>query len=260
MKKYIKLIVFVLVFTTMKSVFAFPSGYTYVNPLPSQGVNIYSSVSGTGKILYVIEADANLASIDFGLSKSGYNKQDISYYWDDYSNNKTIAMINGQFFNENNGELSFPVKANGNILKNYYDEHFTYRTFARQNSTSVNIFNGFSQGYFDYSSDYILGLHPTLDNKQRNNYVPRTFIAVKRKNNCGFIQNCEVEKYYFFIDDASTQSMMVNNIKKWGINEEDIIMLDGGGSTQMCTKYTNQRCLFFGESRDIPHAIKISIK
>ncbi len=262
MKKSIQIIlVSILCFIANNIYAAIPEGYTYVNPQPSRGVNIYGSSSGAGKILYVIEADASRSNINFGLTKSGTNKESISEYWDDYGNQDTIAVINGQFFNLYTGKLSFPVKANNIVLESNYNEPFTYKSFARFNGTNGFMFNGFSTNLFRSSKDYIMGLHPKNDNKSKYSYIPRTFMAVKRVQPCFVNMNsCPISKYYFFVDDASTQSMMVNNIKQWGINENDIIMLDGGGSTQICGKGIWQECRDFGEARPVPHAIMIGVK
>lgn len=259
MKNFIILLI-ILVFTNTAN--AKPVGYKNITLLPTQSSTILYTSLNDSKIKYVYEIKAEQSIIDFSTQMEKLNKDNILVYWQKMSKNNTVGMINAQFFNMNTGELSFPLKANNIVYKKEFYEKWNYKSFSRITNNRVSIFDGFDNFTFTISQDYILGLDPVKDNKSMNSKVSRTFIAVKRAGICieNNKNNCLVDKYYFFVDNASTQSEMIKNIEEWGILKSDIIMLDGGGSSQMCSIDLNDLCDFLGEARKIPSVITINDK
>ena len=259
MKKLLFLITWV--FVSIITANAAPVGYQLLSPNNS-GVKVYSAKRG-GLIQYVIEAEVNKSNIYFSLVKFGRNKASISKYWNENSrDSKTIAIINGSFFGSKEDILAFPMKLRGSPYRSYFNErNWTFRSLAFNSLSSVAVFDGYSAPVFGAIQNYILLLHPSKDSKRAKEYIPRTFMAVKRVSNCSGPKNhCRVTHFYFFVDNYFRQSDMVNGIKQWGIREDDILMLDGGGSTQICSRHISPNCKDFGEARPVPHAIKISIK
>jgi hypothetical protein len=78
------------------------------------------------------------------------------------------------------------------------------------------------------------------------------------KYDLGSIAICK--KVYFFISKSISQKSLISEMKKWGIEEEYMLTLDGSGSAQAYTEefqYNGKNFRMPGDYRKIPNSILI---
>ncbi len=241
-----------------------PSGYYLV----SSGIGVYlyrkDFSGGAPNFVQIIDLDQNaslqllhgqLYDLRVGLGPYGGNdasffRESLSTAWLGFSANYSGAfcLANAQFFNmKDPARLAFPLKKDGQILSDGYgsiaeypgqtlileiwNDHADIVSLSRDNlynSTAPNILGGLSE----------------YANKGITNYTGRTFIGIDDADGNGFF-----EKILVFSSAYSTQVTAADALRSFGA--EKVIMLDGGGSTQLRCGSTN----FITTSRTIPQTI-----
>lgn len=177
------------------------------------------------------------------------------WYWTSFNTNKSFSMSNLQFFGFTNttesSKMSFPLKENNviiscgsgnneNLLKRKIGINGSSITVAEYTNTS----NSYSNVVNNLLNPTVLvGLHPDA-NKSATSLVPRTYLAKKGT------------KLIVYNSRGATQSQIKTIlINEFGVLQSDIIMFDGGGSTQLVnlgTQYINSTA-----TRKIPSVIEI---
>lgn len=155
------------------------------------------------------------------ISEAFWENNFLQVWW---KQREIFAVVNAQFFNalKQNTTLSFPVKSNGKVLSSYVDNEKTKRTILLDHSWKIHI-----QEWYDtsdlYNSEYrevLVGIHPD-ENFAQNQSLWRTYMWVMWEN-----------RVVFFIAEAKTQSEMKQIASDYWVNTNDLVMLDGGPSTQ----------------------------
>ncbi|MCP4523358.1 MAG: phosphodiester glycosidase family protein, partial [Candidatus Gracilibacteria bacterium] len=138
--------------------------------------------------------------------------------------NDIFAVVNGQFFNANkeNTTLSFPVKSNGTILNSYVDNDKKKRTVIIDKMGVIKIMEGYNESYLNdkNNKEVLVGINPSED-FSKNRSVGRTYM--------GLIGD---DRVVFFIAQSKTQHEMKKIALDYGIEGQNLVMLDGGPSSQ----------------------------
>lgn len=135
------------------------------------------------------------------------------------------AFVNGQFFlhiNEPKTGLSFPIKSDWKIVTSYIDNEIPKRTFVIDDEKNAQIFEWYKPEYLenDNYKELIVAFTPEVT-ARREASIWRTYIWLK-----------DAKTLVFFIAKNRTQAEMDKLIEDYGIKREDIIMMDGGPSSQ----------------------------
>ncbi len=180
----------------------------------------------------------------------GFNS--LEGYWQNFStaNSTAFCVSNGQFFYmlEDPTRLPFPLKVNGTVVSDGYgidqfpdlklvlqlwDDHADIQPLSRKSlygSSAPNIVAGLAEEA----------------NKKGAQYVPRTFVGVDDLN-----QDRLYEVVYIFNTMTARQVDAANVLREFGA--EKVMMLDGGGSTQLLCQGKSM----IDSDRLIPQAIGV---
>lgn len=239
------------------------SEYTLINSKP--GWKIYSNDS---KKIYIQEINLKYAdvSIIHGAQNGEYfNKTSISVYWNYlYNSVNAYSVINGAFYERTtnkNDALSFPLKINSKILTYGLsaDAPQERKILSFKNKCATGSKCAFVQYYskdiFENNSKetMIVGLDPTF-NKNANVPMSRTFAGVIFETN-------KDPLLYFVYGEFKTQGGMVDILNSLGVYDDQIIMFDGHGSSQMAFKDSKNITNFkYGDNRLIPQVFVVHPK
>ena len=244
------------------------------NPL-SLGFKIISNSKGTTlyqkdlDYLQVIDLTQG-AKIDFiygnitdnGTTKGAYGgndpqfeRQTISQVWSNLSseNSSLFCITNGQFFrNDRNSStaLAFPVKSDGIMVSEGYagEIEFPDEKLMLEVWNNRALISKFQPNSLKLSTapNLIVGLQENAD-KGVEDQTGRTFIGVQDQDGDRLH-----ETILIFTSKQATQHHATNVLKSFGATQ--VIMLDGGGSTQLICQGNN----YINSPRTIPQMITIS--
>lgn len=233
-----------------------PSGYTLqykqegVCLYKKDGEEIYAQVvdlAGGADIKFKTGTYRGKQTLGNGEIAKMYDKQKLTnFYSSALNSSKFFSVINGQFFDGGRQPtfLSFPLKEGNNEISSGPD----MRGWSSDTFRTVNIFTKsntwlgekkvakpypyYDEGdYNNLSESAIVGGNPDKLDKGKYSSSGRTFLAP-----VGGLQTPMSREYplmVFMVAEKSTQPNMVTEMKKWGAYSQNIIMFDGGGSTQM---------------------------
>ena len=233
-----------------------PSGYTL--QYKQDGVCLYKK-DGDDVYIQLVDLKSG-ATVKFGTgnyvkrvqlghkNSRVYEKETLANHFSAVnSNNKLFSVVNGQFFGnyQGNAILSLPVKESSNEISgindhedwiNPHSDYFrTLNIFTKSDnwlgkSMVVKPYPYFARDDFNNLPEKaIVGFHPTKVNK--GSYTSRTFVAPL--GGMTSPANREYPILSFIVTKKTSPSYVMNELKKWGASEQNIIMFDGGGSTQM---------------------------
>ncbi|NEP88257.1 MAG: phosphodiester glycosidase family protein [Okeania sp. SIO2C2] len=201
---------------------------------------------------------------DLGTKKGAYGgndpqfeRQKISQVWSNlYSENSSLFCItNGQFFrNDKNTStgLAFPVKSDGIIVSDGYagEIEFPDEKLMLEVWKDRALITKFQPNNLQLSTapNLIVGLQENAD-KGVEDKTGRTFIGIKDKD--GDRLN---ETILIFTSKKATQPHAAQVLKSFGATQ--VIMLDGGGSTQLICQGNN----YITSPRTIPQMIVIALR
>lgn len=181
-------------------------------------------------------------------------RESLEKAWDKFSrtNENALCITNGQFFRNDDKastSLAFPVKANGKILSEGYAGESEYpdeqlMLAIDSDRASIQTFD-LREFYSSEAANIIGGLKPDAD-KGLNDETGRTFIGIKDSNGDGIS-----ETLLIFSSQTSTQFHAAEVLRYFGALE--VIMLDGGGSTQLLCQDTT----YISSPRTIPQTIGV---
>lgn len=155
----------------------------------------------------------------------------LDEWWKEYASSEknVVSMMNGQFFNPKYpaiAPLAFSTKMRGFVYTGYADKN----EFRKQKLLlRIGDDGAIVQRYNDNfrmlqrlpEQDIIVGLDPTV-NKAAAVRRRRTFIAVTVEGDV-----------LIFTSPASSQRYATRILQAFGAAKDSILMLDGGGSTQL---------------------------
>ncbi len=181
-------------------------------------------------------------------------RESLEKAWDKFSrtNENALCITNGQFFRNDDKAstgLAFPVKANGKILSEGYAGESEYpdeqlMLAISRDRASIQTFD-IREFYSSEAANIIGGLKPDAD-KGLNDETGRTFIGIKDSNGDGI-----AETLLIFSSQTATQFHAAEVLRYFGASE--VIMLDGGGSTQLLCQDTT----YISSPRTIPQTIGV---
>jgi hypothetical protein len=212
------------------------------------------SQGATVQLLYGMITDPGTGKGAYGGNEPLLTRETLQQAWDYFfsTNQKAICITNGQFFRNDDRAstgLAFPVKANGDILtegyagdSEYPDEQLMLYIYGdRADIGDLDI----RELYSSDAANIIGGLKPDAD-KGLNTETGRTFVGVKDSNYDGLS-----ETVLIFTSQSATQYRAAEVLRYFGASE--VIMLDGGGSTQLICNNTS----YISSPRTIPQTIGV---
>lgn len=191
----------------------------------------------------------------YGGNDPQFERQTISQVWSNLSseNSSLFCITNGQFFrNDRNSStaLAFPVKSDGIIVSEGYagEIEFPDEKLMLEVWNNRALISKFQPNSLQLSTapNLIVGLQENAD-KGVEDQTGRTFIGVQDQDGDRLH-----ETILIFTSKQATQHHATNVLKSFGATQ--VIMLDGGGSTQLICQGNN----YINSPRTIPQMITIS--
>lgn len=275
------------------SVFAIdkPQGY---NNLSVKEKGISSYISSNSKFI-AIDCPTGKFKLDFssvgekdGKNEWGhtlYERNSIDYYYNELIN--PYAVLNGQFFakytkDKSMAAISFPLKGNGiafqdkeTDIKDEDKKTFKYskKTLYMFRGHIPVIMTGFHKKYFDMKvfSDVITGLNPNVNNKvfmdkiKSTENIGRNYIGCIPYKKYDYGEKLAICKNLLFLySSKATHNEMITEMQKWGIKNNQTIVMDASGSAQLYSKKMSGTIEKYGTTswhipdyRDLPSVIAI---
>lgn len=272
MRNFIAVTVMALVFVGLVPNFTqgytVPAGFSKIQS--ATGVELYKKNYSGGQPDYVqvinMSKGASLKLLHGTIANAGsagsycgktptFNRQTLKSVWDGFttSYNKAFSVTNGQFFSTNDypTSLAFPLKKEGSVVSDGYGKNeFSNEKMALRVYSGYADIVSFDNTYGNVlcassASNIIIGLSETA-NKSPTSYVGRTFIGVLDDNS-----DKKSECILIFNSSYSRQADAAKVLRGFGANQ--VMMLDGGGSTQMICKGTS----YISSSRTLPQTIGV---
>ncbi len=162
---------------------------------------------------------------------TNFARMDLRDWWTEWSADEPSAftLANGQFFNMNNPDrspLAFSVKINGIVYAGYGDDNeYTGKKMALRIGTrhaTVQQYDDDAGSLYAFAEpDIIVGLKPDVS-KSGNSRLGRTFMGTMPNGNL-----------LVFSSPGATQRYATRILIAFGADRNKVMMLDGGGSTQL---------------------------
>ena len=252
------------------------------NPIKnSKGVTLYESndksdyvqvvdlSQGASIKLLTGEKDNNTSNGVFGGTSPQFKRENIDLFWSKLSKNnpKAFSISNGEFFQSFSEftNLSYPVKLDSQIFDGFdkkYNPGTKLKLEIWDNQASITQFNDKIDSINDSSASQVLVGLPKQTDDQKDNLNKlsgRTYIGVEDRDSNG-----SNETVLILNSKSKTTTDAVKILKDFGANDNQIMQLDGSGSTQMIAKgekfvessdKTNIKALF--QPISIPQAIGV---
>ncbi len=239
------------------------NGYTLIKE--AAGVKLYQK-NNTGKNPFFVQTvDLSKGACLYFLAKDFLTGTDTHPYferkslpevWEGFEDtcSHAFAVVSGQFFRKdkehtNITSLAFPVKSDSQMISYGYNNGLRVRKrclLIEREHAQMIIYRGNPEKLEEMSAPQLLvGLHPAV-NKQRFQYIGRTFVGIKDAN-----KDKKYEQILIFSAHYASQKEAVKTLKRFGAKK--IMMLEGGEAAQMICK--GQR--YVQGTETIPHVIGI---
>lgn len=162
-----------------------------------------------------------------------HERRNVPAWWARLKGNENVVSVfNGQFFDANDADiapLAFSTKVDGTVYRGYADTtEFKGAKVAlllgEQEHRVVPYRDDAAQLAEAKEQDAVVGLLWWADKRPRSR-VPRTLVGVAPSGDT-----------YVFVSQAATQRYALGILKRFGIRQSEIVMLDGGGSSQLSTR------------------------
>jgi hypothetical protein len=235
------------------------------------GVTIYKKKFSNGSIDYVQEIDLSkgakikllvgeVDSIEYNYGdnkgdKSWIRTQSIKESWNNSinENKNTECIINGEYFGKKKytrlSTLSYPVKIDGEIYDGSSSIYKKYQKVLNINNENVSMEKFDSLKNMRNWDSSIVGLDTSLKyggNKQAEKRKGRTYIGILDKN-----KDKINETILIYSSKYANQKDAKDTLISFGAISKNIMMLDGGGSSQLICNGKN----FVKSSRKLPQFI-----
>jgi glucosylceramidase len=186
----------------------------------------------------------------YGGASPSFVRQALPKVWNDFSSDEpdVFCLTNGQFFvtNSDPTELAFPLKKDGIVVSDGYgiDEYPNQKLMLEIWSDRADIVSLSREALYASSAPNIIaGLSENAD-KGPNNLTGRTFFGVSDGDKDG-----QYETILVFNSKTARQKDAAAILRSFGA--EKVIMLDGGGSTQLICNDE----LYVSSNRAIPQTL-----
>ncbi len=226
-----------------------PAGFQTVDTAP--GVTLYKKDYPNGnpdyiqvvdlsqgahlELLYGDLTDPRPTKGSFGGPDPRMTSPALSTFWSQTKERdpQAFCVTNGTFFYmpEYPTRLAFPLKTSGKLVtegwgvKTYEDQHLMLELW--DDHASIQEMN--QNNLYASSAPDILGGLTEEANKRAKYSVGRTFVGVADRNEDG-----SLESVLILNTSTATQSGAANALREFGAQQ--VMMLDGGGSTQLLCK------------------------
>lgn len=257
---------------TSSTLYAFTVPSNYIVQEYAQGALLFSSVDNNNYVQIVeLHNGASLILFDSlpedqvpclnsdqcdpcSFDGPYFPRQQLAQIWTDLNSSypNVFSVSNGSFFNTNqspNTPLAFSLKVDGNIKAcgydgNYPDDMLLLELF-QDGTADITVASTSRSRIKDPSSapSIIGGLSPYSNYPDRYTNRQRTFVGV--------IDNITI---VILNSKSATQEGAAQTLNSFGVLPDKIMMLDGGGSTQLLTKNSN---IFINSTRTIPQSIGV---
>jgi hypothetical protein len=205
------------------------------------------------------DESGNVPQYDTGVSVS-IEPQPIQVHWQDLEErwgDRAFSVTNGQFFGSQPLQLAFPLKADGIIYSGGYaglGEYPGEKQMLMIQGQQAQILPFPEVGYpenplFSPIPNLLVGLDEWAD-KGIKRAVGRTFIGVGDRNQDGIS-----ETLWIFNSSAATQLRAARVLRALGA--DGVMMLDGGGSTQLVVQGVDRLRSSDRSPRAIPHSLGV---
>jgi hypothetical protein len=229
-----------------------PPGYNLIfsagqsNPVP--GLQLYQKnyPNGSPDFVQVVNLHAGAAVVPLygSIAKTGagqgvyggdnpaFQKQSLPMFWQTLTKaeENPVCVLNGQFFflSDDPTHLPFPLKKNGVIISDGYGlQDFPDQKLMLEIWPDHVQINKLTQAglYSSSAPDIIVGLTEDA-NKRIKQYTGRTFVGAADRDGDG-----QAEILYIFNTLTARQVDAAQELREFGADQ--VMMLDGGGSTQL---------------------------
>lgn len=191
----------------------------------------------------------------YGGNNPSFKRQTMREIWDDFSTsrNNAFCVTNGQFFVDTADPttLAFPLKIDGEYTSDGYgiSEYPNQKLILEIWEDKVDIVPLTKDALYSSSAPNIIAGLTEDANKSPQNATGRTFIGISDSNGDG-----RYDTVIIFNSKTAKQSESANVLRRFGADK--IIMLDGGGSTQLICNGID----YVSSSRKIPQSIGVVSK
>ncbi|MGK7898129.1 MAG: phosphodiester glycosidase family protein [Xenococcus sp. (in: cyanobacteria)] len=207
----------------------------------ARGVSLLEDESGNYVQIVDLSKGASVelrTSEDIGVGSNDspkFARESIENAWNSFSADEPFAfsISNGAFFNTLTYEVAYPIKIGSTVYEGYgSSEPFPKRKLEIWNSDSrveISDYDNNPDSVRRSSAPMaIVGLREDADKGIQSN-VSRTFVGIRDRDGDG-----ESETVLILNSKANTQPAAAQILRDFGA--EEVMMLDGGGSTQMMTQ------------------------
>lgn len=214
------------------------AGFTEVSSAP--GVGVYRK--GNDYLLVIRPREGGRLTTELGpLVLSGgqmmYGRKNVPAWWATLKADESVlAAFNGQFFDMSDASaapLAFSVKTAGTTERGYADK----TEYPGAKAMLVLGQDGHSVVPYKDDADQlaaadaphaVVGLLWWADKSPRAR-IARTLVGVSPRGDT-----------YVFVSPAATQRYAMAILRRFGVRTSDMLMLDGGGSSQLVTRAAGQ--------------------
>lgn len=210
-----------------------PDHFKLLNSMP--GVQLYASGSTFVHVLRPRDGATVRFLAELDAQDRFVRKTTPDWFadWKKSVGDRAFSAVNAQFFDMRTAEvapLAFAVKINGTVYPGYGDLQ-EYRlqkrvVFFEDRRIRIIPFGSDRVRLLERSAakDAMVGLAPEVS-KAAEKRLGRTFIGTMRNGNAVLVTSA-----------AATQLEMVQVLRDFGVTDTAMVMLDGGGSTQLVTR------------------------
>jgi len=205
------------------------------------------------KLLHGKVVDAGTGQGVYGGNNPAFWRQTLREAWNEFalSQSNAFCITNGQFFSarEDPTQFAFPLKKDGNIISDGYGLH-AYPSqklmleIWRDESDIVPLSK--EALYSSSALDIIAGLSEYASGRRPNIVTGRTFVGVADRN-----QDGKHEIILIFTSKRARKTEAATVLRRFGADK--VMMLDGGGSTQLICKGVS----YIRAARPIPQTIAV---
>jgi hypothetical protein len=251
-----------------------PNGFTSVKS--AQGVNLYESADKSAYVqvidlsqgasikLLTGQQQENSSKVGaYGGTSPKFQHEKIGTFWNGLSssNSNAFSISNGAFFTsrnwfgflDNETNLSYPLKINSQTFDGSQSENLGSKLKLEiwNDRASITQFNDHINSIKDSSASQVLVGAPkqTKDQNNPNDSSGRTYVGVEDRDSNG-----SNETVLILTSERKTITDAVKILKDFGADDNEIMQLDGGGSSQLMAK---GEPYLKGDGRTIPQSIGV---
>lgn len=201
----------------------------------------------------------------YGGTSPKFKKESIDTFWNKLSsgNSNAFSVSNGAFFTSgprslsSDSNLSYPLKVDSQIFDGADNNNAGSKLKLEiwDNRASITQFNDRINSLNDSSASQVLVGLPKQTNDQPNDVDDRTYVAVEDRDSNG-----SNETVLILTSKNKSTTDVAKILKDFGANDNEIMQLDGSGSTQMIAQgQTFVKSKDFGGvvPRSLPQAIGV---